>query len=212
MGIYLFERDALEALLLDPAQLDFGKHVIPKMLGERHVQAYRHDGYWEDVGTIRSYYEANLALTDREPAFSFYDPARPIYTHPRFLAPTKVHDSRIDDALIADGCYVDRAEITRSVLGVRTIVLAGARIRRSLVLGADGYDPAAPAQAGTVPLGIGEGTVIENAIVDKNARIGRNVRLVNERGIAEADGPCWFIREGLVIVPKDAVVPDGTVV
>ena len=217
MGIYVFGRAALEKALAEPADLDFGRHVIPKMLEKAHVHAFLYDGYWEDVGTIRSFYEANLALAEPQPAFSFHDPRRPMFTHPRFLAPTKILDSRIDRALIADGCYIDRADIQQAVIGIRSRIAAGARIRRSLILGGDGYDLRAtfyaPRPPGTLPLlGIGERSIIENAIIDKDARIGRDVKIVNEKKLTEADGPSWCIREGLVIVPKGAIVPDGTVI
>ncbi|HEX2568442.1 MAG TPA: glucose-1-phosphate adenylyltransferase [Polyangia bacterium] len=212
MGIYMFDRQALEAALAPPGHIDFGKHVIPAMLSEQRVQAYLYDGYWEDVGTVRSYYEANLALTLPKPPFSFYHPTRPIYTQARFLAPTKIHACRIEDALVADGCFIDNAVIERSVIGVRTRIAPGARLRASLVLGADDYDTPGAARPGVPPLGLGEDAVIENAIIDKNARIGRGVRIVNERRAQEEDGPFYFIRDGIVIVPKEAVVPDGTVI
>jgi glucose-1-phosphate adenylyltransferase len=211
MGIYIFARAALERALQSEGQIDFGKHVIPSMLPRTRVQAYLYDGYWEDVGTIRSYFDANLALTPPRAAFSFYHPHRPIYTHRRYLAPTKVHATRIHDALLADGCFLDRAEIESCVIGVRTRVAGGARIRRSLILGADFYDSETET-SGQPPLGIGEDSVIENAIVDKNARIGRNVTISNRREERERDGDCYFIRDGIVVIPKGVVVPDGTTI
>jgi glucose-1-phosphate adenylyltransferase len=225
MGIYVFDRAALEAALRDPDAVDFGKQVIPAMLARARVQAYRYDGYWEDVGTIRSNFEANHSLTAGEPPFSFYHPRCPIYSQRPFLAPTKLHACRVDDALIADGCFLESATIERSVIGVRTRIGAGAVVRRAVILGADYYDhdegdggggaPRSGGGAGArVPLGIGAGTVIENAIVDKNARIGRNVRIVNARGLRESELPGGrrpvVVREGIVIVPKGAVIPDGT--
>jgi len=186
------------------------------MLSRSRVQAYVHDGYWEDVGTIRSYYEANLALTAPQPSFNFYDARFPIFTHPRFLAPTKVQGCRIDNALIADGSFIAGADIERSIIGIRSRIETGVKIRRSLILGADLYETedeiAAAPRRGIPPIGIGEGSFIDNAIIDKNARIGRNVRIVNEGRDKERDGNGFFIREGLVIVPKDAVIPDGTVI
>jgi len=216
MGIYLFGRKALEDALAQEKHIDFGRHVIPAMLSRSRVQAYVHDGYWEDVGTIRSYYEANLALTAPQPPFNFYDARFPIFTHPRFLAPTKVQGCRIDNALIADGSFIGGADIERSVIGIRSRIESGVKIRRSLVLGADLYETedeiAAAPRRGIPPIGIGEGSFIDNAIIDKNARIGHNVRIVNEGRDKERDGNGFFIREGLVIVPKDAVIPDGTVI
>jgi glucose-1-phosphate adenylyltransferase len=209
MGIYIFERDALEKALTNEADIDFGKHVLPGMLAKTRVQAFLYDGYWEDVGTIRSYFEANLALTGPQPPFSFYHPRYPIYTHRPFLAPTEIHASRIDDALVADGCSLDRVDIRQAVVGVRMRIGAGTRIRRSLLLGADDYEqPNQPANA--PPLGIGPDSIIENAIIDKNARIGRNVRIVNEEGTLEREADFYVIRDGIVVVSKGAVVPDGT--
>jgi glucose-1-phosphate adenylyltransferase len=216
MGIYIFSRKALEEGLATEKHIDFGRHVIPGMLSKARVQSYLHDGYWEDVGTIRSYYEANLALTRPQPPFNFYDAQFPIFTHPRFLAPTKVQACRIDQALIADGSFVGGADIEHSVIGIRSRIEGGVKIRRSLILGADYYETeeeivAAP-QRGRPPVGIGAGSLIDTAIIDKNARIGRNVRIVNEARAKERDGGNHYIREGIVIVPKGAVIPDGTVI
>jgi glucose-1-phosphate adenylyltransferase len=213
MGIYVFGRAALEAAVAAPAHIDFGKHVIPAMLDRTRVQAYLYDGYWEDVGTIRSYYEANLALTAPHSAFSFYHPRHPIFMTRAFLAPTKMHGSRVNDALVSDGCYLENATIDRSVIGPRTRIGSGATIRRSLILGADFYDANPVAGSADVPaMGIGEGSLIEDAIIDKNARVGRNVRIGGGNGRRPHDGPSHFVREGLVIVPKGGVVPDGTVI
>jgi glucose-1-phosphate adenylyltransferase len=209
MGIYIFERDALEEALGHEDDIDFGKHVLPRTLSKKRVQAFLYDGYWEDVGTIRSYFEANLALTRPEPPFSFYHPRCPIYTQRPFLAPSVIHASRIDDALVADGCFLDRVDIEQAVVGIRMRIGPGTRVRSSLLLGADYYE--LPNQhADTPPLGIGPDSMIENAIVDKNARIGRGVRIVNERGVKEQESGFYVIRDGIVIVPKGAVVPDGT--
>jgi glucose-1-phosphate adenylyltransferase len=215
MGIYLFTRRALREALSNEKHIDFGRHVIPAMLSRMRVQAHVFDGFWEDVGTIRAYYEANLALTVPLPPFSFYDPRRPIFTHPRFLAPTKAKACRVKQALIADGCFIEGAEIESSVIGIRSRIGEGVQIRRSLVLGADSYESTEEMQAlppGEPPMGIGAGSIIDRAIIDKNARIGRNVRILNEARVQEADAPSHFIREGIVIVPKDGVVPDGTVI
>jgi glucose-1-phosphate adenylyltransferase len=216
MGIYLFTRDALERALADQSLVDFGRHVIPKALAEMRVHAHLHRGYWEDVGTIATYYEANLALCDTIPPFDFYDASRPVYTHPRFLPATKVEACSVERSLVSEGCILVGAEIERSVVGIRSRVGRGARVRDSLVLGADYYetvDEIARAVArGVPPLGIGSDSVIERAIVDKNARIGRGVRIVNEAGVRERDGEGYYVREGIVIVPKDAVIPDGTLI
>jgi glucose-1-phosphate adenylyltransferase len=216
MGIYIFTRRALMEAVGNEKHNDFGRHVIPAMLSRMRVQAFTFDGYWEDVGTIRSYYDANIALTAPHPEFSFYDACNPIYTHPRFLAPTKLHDCRIKDALIADGCFIEGADIESSVIGIRSRIGAKVRIRRSLILGGDFYETpdelADAARTGEPPIGIGPGTIIDGAIVDKNARIGKNVRILNESKAMERDASNFFIREGLVIIPKSAVIPDNTII
>jgi glucose-1-phosphate adenylyltransferase len=216
MGIYLFGRDALEKAIADQKLVDFGRHVIPWSIGEMRVQAHLFRGYWEDVGTIGSYFEANLKLCDPMPPFDFYDVVRPIYTHPRFLPPNKVESCTVKGSLISEGCILMAADIERSVVGVRSRIGRGSRVRQSLVLGADYYETLEEidrAQArGVPPIGIGSDCVIERAIVDKNARIGRGVRIANEAGVREADGDGWYIRDGVVIVPKDGVIPDGTTI
>jgi glucose-1-phosphate adenylyltransferase len=215
MGIYIFSRRALVEALSNEKHNDFGRHVIPAMLSRLRVQAYVFDGYWEDVGTLQSYYEANLALTKAHPEFSFYDACNPMFTHPRFLAPTKMQDCKVKDALIADGGFIEGADIESSVIGIRSRIGRGVKIRRSLVLGADFYETreeiAASAKGGDPPVGIGEGSLIDGAIIDKNARIGRNVRIVNEARVKERDASNFYIREGIVIIPKGAAIPDGTV-
>ncbi len=216
MGIYVFGADALERALADAALVDFGRNVIPWALGEMRVHAHFYRGYWEDVGTIGSYYHANLAQTDAVPPFDFYDAARPVYTHPRFLPATKVESCTVRSSLVSEGCILVGAEVERAVLGIRTRVGRGAQIRNSLVLGADYYETIDEIERtsarGLPPLGIGADSVIEKAIVDKNTRIGRGVRIVNEAGELEKDGKDYFIRDGIVIVPKNAVIPDGTVI
>ena len=216
MGIYLFGREALETAVADPQLIDFGRHVIPWAIDEMRVHAYFFEGYWEDVGTIASYYQSNLDLCEEIPSFDFYDAKRPVYTHPRFLPPNKVEDCTLRRALISEGCIVMGAEIERSVIGIRSRIGRGARIRESLVLGADFYESIKAIEKtkaeGVPPLGIGEDAVIERAIVDKNARVGRGVRLVNEAGVKEADGDGYYIRDGIVIIPKGGVVPDDTVI
>jgi glucose-1-phosphate adenylyltransferase len=216
MGLYLFTRDALERSLREPALIDFGKDVIPRALHEMRVHAHPFRGYWEDVGTIRSYFEANLALTEAIPPFDFYEASRPIFTNPRFLPATKVESCAVRRALISEGCILVGAEVERAVVGIRSRIGRGAQVRNSLVLGADFYETVEEmdrAQAsGLPPLGIGSDAVVENAIVDKNARIGRGVRITNHAGEGERDGNGFHIRDGIVVIPKDAVIPDGTVI
>jgi len=216
MGIYAFSRDVLEQSLADPKLVDFGRHVIPDAVPRRRVQAHVHRGYWEDVGTIQSYFQANLALCEPIPPFDFYNTAYPIYTNPRFLPASKVANCTIKNALISEGCIMQGAHIDRAVIGIRSRIGAGTQIRSSLMIGADGYETLQDmeqAQTKGIPaIGIGAESVIENAIIDKNARIGRGVRIVNRDGIKEKDGNGYFIREGIVIVAKNGVIPDGTVI
>jgi glucose-1-phosphate adenylyltransferase len=216
MGIYVFSRHALLQAMADARLVDFGKHVIPGAVPSARVHAYIHRGYWEDVGTIRSYYQANLALTQPIPPFDFYETDSPVYTHPRFLPATKVEDCVVRNALLSEGCIVVGSHVERSVIGIRSRIGQGCRVRDSLVLGADSYETLDEIQRANVdgrpPLGIGPDSVIANAIVDKNARIGRGVRIENEAGTSERDGEGYYIREGIVIVPKNGVIADGTVI
>lgn len=205
MGIYVFSRDVLLDVLQRPG-IDFGKEIIPTALTTMNVHAFLYRGYWADVGTIQAFYDANIQLTQPGAPFNFFDPHRPIYTHPRFLPATRTFDTRADSAIIAEGCYLDRCDIHESVIGIRTHVGQGSRITRSVLLGADFYPDG---HAGDVPLGIGSDVVLDRVIVDKNARIADGVRLVNDDGTAHADGDGWFIRDGIIVVPKGAIVRAG---
>ena len=206
MGIYVFSRDVLLDILERPG-VDFGKEIIPAALGSLNVQSFLYRGYWADVGTIAAFYDANIHLTQRGAPFNFFHPHRPIYTHPRFLPATRVYDARIDSSIVAEGCYLDRCEIRDSVVGIRTHVGPGASITRSVLLGADFYqDEDAP---GDVPLGIGDGVVLDRVIVDKNACIAPGVRLVNDEHVITRDGDGWYIRDGIIVVPKGALVRAG---
>jgi glucose-1-phosphate adenylyltransferase len=216
MGIYIFERQTMERELTVSTAVDFGRHIIPGAVPKLRVQAHVHQGYWEDVGTLQSYFQANLALTDPLPPFDFYQAAAPVYSHPRFLPASKVSNCKIHNALISEGCIVMGAEIERSVIGIRSRIGTGARLKNVLVLGADAYETLqeiedAHAQA-LPPMGIGDESVIENAIIDKNARIGRGVRITNAAGVQDKDGDGYFIREGIVCVSKSGVIPDGAVI
>ncbi len=220
MGIYVFKKDVLIDLLnKSPEQTDFGKEIIPASAKDHNVQAYLFNGYWEDIGTIEAFYEANLALTQQpHPSFSFYDEKAPIYTRARYLPPTKLLDTHVTESIIGDGCIIKECRINHSVLGVRSRVEAGCVIEDSLLMGADFYEPFAERQSdlqkGGVPLGIGSDTTIRRAIIDKNTRIGRNVKIINKDRVEEAEREKqgFFIRNGIVVVMKNAVIPDETVI
>jgi glucose-1-phosphate adenylyltransferase len=216
MGIYLFSREALEQALANPQLVDFGRHVIPDAVPRKRVSAHVYQGYWEDVGTIQSYFQANLSLCEAIPPFDFYDTAKPIYTHPRFLPASKVERCNIHNALISEGCILNGATIDRAVIGIRSRIGSAVQIQNSLLIGADEYETLeqirATEKAGVPPIGVGSETVIENAIIDKNARIGRGVKIVNAAGVKEADGKGYYIRDGIVIIRKNGIVPDGTTI
>lgn len=212
MGIYVFDGTVLEEALAGH-EADFGKHVIPKIIETHRVHAFQHQGYWEDIGTIRSFYEANLDLCAPLPKFNFYDATAPIFTHARYLPATKIIKSRVDLSLIADGCIINDAVIEHSLVGVRSRIEAGAEIRDSLVMGADYYEtPDRRAPLGSPPMGIGRGTRIERAIVDKNARIGDDVQISPDGKPSDFDGPNFYVRDGLVVIPKGAVVMNGSTI
>ncbi len=214
MGIYVFTRDVLLDALDRHPGVDFGHEIIPALLGSRRVNAYLFRDYWQDVGTVESFYEANIMLTRPRAAFNFYDPRRPVFTRPRFLPGARLNDCRIDQAVIAEGTYVDRSTVSESIIGIRMRVDHGCTVSRSVLLGADFYenDDDAPTYAGDgPPMGVGADSVLDRVIVDKNARIGPGVRLTNEAGVQHADGDGYYIRNGIIIVPKWGVVPAGTV-
>jgi glucose-1-phosphate adenylyltransferase len=213
MGIYVFSRRVLLDALAGHPGVDFGREIIPAALATRKVRAYFYNGFWADVGTVASFYDANILLTRQRAPFRFHDPKRPIYTHSRFLAPSRFLNAQVNDALVAEGSYLDHCTVQESVVGIRTMINRRARVTRSVVLGADFYEPEARTPPpGAPPLGIGRDVVLDRVIVDKNARIGDGVRLVNEKGVQEAEGDGYCIRSGIVIVPKDGVVQAGTVV
>jgi glucose-1-phosphate adenylyltransferase len=222
MGIYVFKKEVLIRLLQDsPNQTDFGKEIIPGASQDHNVQAYLFKGYWEDIGTIEAFYDANLALTQQPfPPFSFYDEKAPIYTRQRYLPPSKLLDCHIQESMIGEGCILKNCSITHSVLGVRSRVEAGSTIEDALIMGADYYQPFAEHRSGVdcdenqVALGIGSDTLIRRAIVDKNARIGCNVKIINKDNVQEAERESqgFYIRSGIVVVLKNAVIPDGTII
>ncbi|NJO41497.1 MAG: glucose-1-phosphate adenylyltransferase [Cyanobacteria bacterium CRU_2_1] len=220
MGIYVFKRDVMIDLFKQYAEYtDFGKEIIPAAAPTHNIQAYLFDGYWEDIGTIEAFYDANLALTQQpHPAFSFYDEQSPIYTRGRYLPPTKILNCRITDCMIGDGCILKNCQIHHAVLGIRSRIESGCNIQDTLILGADFYQPPDERQAdverGVVPLGIGANTTIRRAIIDKNARIGRDVQLINKDRVEEAarEEQGFHIRSGIIVVIKNATIPDGTII
>jgi glucose-1-phosphate adenylyltransferase len=218
MGIYIFKTSVLQALLKDVEGDDFGKHIIPAAIQRTHVHAWRFEGYWEDIGTIASFYDANLLLTRRERPFSFYDRRYPIYTRPRFLPGSQIDGATMHDTLLGDGCRVNQSLLEGCVIGQRSIIHPGCHLRGVIMLGADHYEtPQELAQdkAGWIPaIGIGKDSSIARAILDKGARIGANVRIESHEGRPDADGPeqRWYIRDGVVVIPKNAVIEDGTLI
>jgi glucose-1-phosphate adenylyltransferase len=214
MGVYVFTRDVLQELLNAGTAKDFGREVIPSALGRYRVNSYLFRGYWADVGTVRSFYDANIMLTEPRAPFKFYDAHRPIYTHPRFLPGSRIDDSTLRNVIVAEGCYLDHCEVEESVIGIRANLQQGARITRSVLLGADFYesDDGATTRGDGPSLGVGRDVVLDGVIVDKNARIGDGARLVNEAKIENADGDGYHIRDGVIVVRKDGVIKPGTVV
>jgi glucose-1-phosphate adenylyltransferase len=216
MGIYIFNFETMVALLDQQKGFDFGKHIIPAAIKSHRVVGYIFDDFWEDIGTIRRFFEVSLRLTSHDPPFDFYTPERPIYTHARFLPGIEIHGATLEGALIGDGCRIYDAEVTNTVIGLRSIINSGVTLRRSVLMGADYYELDSELQknrqSGRPHIGIGGGSVIEGAILDKNARIGRNViiRSLDNRPDMETEN--WVARDGLVIVPKNAVIPDGTII
>ena len=216
MGIYIFNRNVLQDVLQDESNVDFGRDIIPKSIKTRTVSAYFFDGYWEDIGTIRSFYSANIALTNVSPEFNFYDEQAPIYTNRRHLPSTKVNSSSVRSSILAEGSIIDDSELDRTIVGIRSIISSGSRIYQSVLMGADFYESdtlqAENAHAGIPDIGIGEKCLIQNAIIDKNARIGDNAVIANTKNLDNHDSDNYYIRDGIVIVPKDATIPPDTVI
>jgi glucose-1-phosphate adenylyltransferase len=207
MGIYVFNRDVLiESLNND--LVDFGNHIIPASIKDRIVSAFIFKGYWEDIGTIRAFYEANLDLTDVVPEYSFFEPEAPIYTHPRFLPGSKINGATLRQAIISDGCIISDAHLERSVVGIRSVIQSGATIRNSIVMGAD-YFELEQTNSSLPAIGIGRNCVIDRTIIDKNARISDGVVITPEGKPPNLDADNYFIRDGIVVIPKNAVIPAG---
>jgi len=219
MGIYVFKYDVIERVLAeDHSRLDFGKEIIPASLQSYNVQAYLFNGYWEDIGTIAAFYKANLDMTSAIPPFNLFDAEAPLFTRARYLPPSKMDNCEIRESIISEGCIINGAKINRSLIGLRSRIGDGSQIDAAYMMGADYYqtleDMVGDVQTKRPRIGIGERAVIRRAIIDKNARIGADVRLVNESGVENADGPdgIYYIRDRIILVPKNSLVPDGTIV
>ncbi|MCK6479281.1 MAG: glucose-1-phosphate adenylyltransferase [Planctomycetes bacterium] len=209
MGIYVFRREVMRSLLLASDAQDFGKEILPRAIVGHRAFAYNHTGYWRDIGTIPAFHEASLDLTLPLPPLNLYSPDFPIYTHPRFLPGAKVNRCRVEQSILTEGCIISDSSITRSIVGIRGIVREGSTVENTIVMGATRFEPTGGTRT---PLGIGRDVRIRNAIVDLDARIGDGARLVNEGGVLEADGDNWCIRGGIIVVPRSATIPPGTVI
>jgi glucose-1-phosphate adenylyltransferase len=206
--------DVMTRLLEEDGGNDFGRNIIPAAIeAQGNVYAYPFEGYWEDIGTVATFYEANLALTQPDPAFDFYDPNEPIYTRCRFLPASRIDGCQVERAVVAEGCKLYNAEIEECVIGLRSIVLPGADLRRVVMMGADFYETdvqkAKNRELGQPNVGIGENAHIERAIIDKNARIGRGVAIRSHQGERDRDEELYSIRDGIVVIPKDTTLPEG---
>ncbi|XP_042482672.1 glucose-1-phosphate adenylyltransferase large subunit, chloroplastic/amyloplastic-like [Macadamia integrifolia] len=220
MGVYVFRTEVLLKLLTAkyPMCNDFGSEIIPSAVKEHNVQAYLFNDYWEDIGTIKSFFDANLALTEQPPKFEFYDPKTPFFTSPRFLPPSKVDKCRIMNAIISHGCFLRECSVQNTIVGVRSRLESGVELQDTMMMGADYYQTEAEIASlmaeGKVPIGVGQNTKIRNCIIDKNAKIGRDVVIVNQDDVEEADKPNegFYIRSGITVILKNATIKDGTII
>lgn len=218
MGIYLFNRDKLrECLAIDPIQNDFGKHIIPALVnGNEKVIAYQYEGYWTDIGTIESFFEANLDLASDIPKFNLFDNQKFIYTRARMLPPSKISGTTLERTMITEGCIINASRIVNSVIGIRTRIGKGTSIENSYIMGSDFYETLKDLEklknAGQLPFGIGERCYISHAIIDKNARIGNDVRIIGGKHLEDSDQETYCVRDGIIIVRKGITIPHGTVI
>ncbi|KAJ4966280.1 hypothetical protein NE237_018129 [Protea cynaroides] len=220
MGVYVFRTDVLQKLLTCkyPMCNDFGSEIIPSAVKDYNVHAYLFNDYWEDIGTIKSFFDANLALTQQPPKFQFYDPKTPFFTSPRFLPPSKINKCRILNAIISHGCFMRECSVQNTIVGLRSRLENGVELQDTMMMGADYYQTEAEIAfllaEGEVPIGVGENTKIRNCIIDKNAKIGRDVVIANHEGIQEADRPNegFYIRSGITVILKNATIKDGTII
>ena len=219
MGIYVFNYEKLVTLLdEDKSWVDFGKEIIPDAIKKYNVQAHLFKDYWEDIGTIRAFYEANLDLAAPLPKFNFFNTESPIYTRSRYLPPSKVHNCDIDNSMVSEGCILNGVTARRSIIGLRSRIGAGSKVENSIIMGSDFFENVEEMTMNVtraIPhIGIGENCTIRRSIIDKNARIGKNVQLINHRGVETEDSPTgnYFIREGIILIPKNAIIADGTII
>jgi glucose-1-phosphate adenylyltransferase len=216
MGIYLFKRSVLADLLADASMIDFGYQVIPRAIEKLRVYGFLFDGYWEDLGTVEAFYRANMDLTGSAPHFDFHDMSAPIYTRARFLPSSRILQCDIHESIISEGSVLDGVKIINSVVGIRSQIGENAHLEHVMMMGADYYEDEQDFSDNrhlSIPnIGIGKGSFIRKAIIDKNAHIGENVRILNEERIQTQDGPGYYIRDGIVIVPKNGVLADGTTI
>jgi|SRR5436190_5765563 len=212
MGIYVFKTGVMQELLEGSTQPDFGRDIIPAAIHDYRVVAFPHSGYWRDIGTIPHFHQANLELAAPVPPLDLYDAKRPIFTHGRFLPGTKINHCAVDHSILCEGSIISGSRISESIIGIRAVVRQGAVIERSVMMGGNSYAAFTPPPEEGVPMGIGKNCHIRGAIIDFNARIGEGSRLVNEAGVQQADADNYCIRGGIIVVPRDAVIPPGTVI
>lgn len=216
MGIYVFRRNVLKEILEDVSMMDFGKDIIPEAIKKYKVFSYAFQGYWEDVGTIKAYFEANISFGSKNPPFDFYDENAPIYTHVRYLSPSKVEKATVTSSIIADGCRIENATIKECVIGVRSVVQSGSTLERVVMMGSDYYEDSDDIERLNVKhipkIGIGKKCTLKNVIIDKNVRIGNDVIITNKKKIQHQDSEFYCIRDGIVIIPKNTIVKSGTII
>jgi len=210
MGIYIFTTQTLIDILNENSSADFGKHIIPESIGKLRVITHQFQGYWRDIGTIDAFFHANLELTSLKPPFTLYDTKFPIYTRARSLSGSRVDNCHIKHTLLADGCFIEKSTIKNTVIGIRTLISQNTEIENCVIMGADYYD--SNIVKNTPPVGIGENCIIRNAIIDKNARIGNNVKIMNVNQKTNFDGTLFYIRDGIVVIPKNTIIQDDTVI
>jgi glucose-1-phosphate adenylyltransferase len=210
MGIYLFNTEVLIELLENPEHDDFGGQIIPNAMGSHRVFGFDFDGYWEDIGTIRSFYETNLSLARPDAPFNFYDPLFPIYTRPRYLPGSVIAGATLQDVLLSDGCQIQEATISNSIVGLRSQIASGVQMKDTIMMGADYYDRPNTSPKGNIPLGIGANCVIEGAIIDKNVRMGENVVIKPFARGVDLDSGHWVVQDGIVVIPKSTILHPGT--